>query len=142
MACDSYFTILAEVYRNYVSSENIYFTKRIEWVEHTIIVWKISNKYQIVQQCHNFKNISIDDHSLFTEQKFCKHHVFTESKITNWRRGNINHSNIYLLLIYSGARKALRWCKIIFDAKWFKKLFVRIQMCFSFKFNFIIVIPR
>ena len=32
-----------------------------EWTKHKIIFLKSANKYQITLQCHNFKNILIDD---------------------------------------------------------------------------------
>ena len=64
-----------------------------------IMVLKLSNKYQIIWQCYNFKNIIVDDHSLF----------FTKSKISNWKDEKINHPNIYYYyLIYSGNRKSFR----------------------------------
>ena len=70
---DSYFTILVEVFTNHISTKSTHFTNHIERTEHSIMVLKLSNKYQIIWQCHNFKNIFVDDHSYF-EYKFCKHH--------------------------------------------------------------------
>ena len=68
---------------------------------------KTTNKYNIIWQCHNFKNILIDNFQhhpfLFIERKFCKHHFFTEPKTTYWKDKAINHSNIYLLC-------DLLWC--------------------------------
>ena len=61
-----------------------------------IMVLNPANKYKIIQQCHNFKNIFIND---------CKHcsflypvkvlYLFMEPKITNYKDETINHLNIY-----------------------------------------------
>ena len=61
---DSYFTILVEVFTNHILAESTYFTSRIERTEHSIMVLKLSNKYQIIWQCHSLKNIFVEDHSL------------------------------------------------------------------------------
>ena len=46
---DSYFTILVEVFTNYTSDENKYFTNNIEWTEHKIMGFKPANRYQIIR---------------------------------------------------------------------------------------------
>ena len=63
----SYFTILVEVFKNHILAENKYFMNLIEWTEHRIMVLKPARMYQIIQQCHNFKNILINNfqHHLF-----------------------------------------------------------------------------
>ena len=61
MTSDSYFTILVEVFTNYILAKNTYFTNRIAWTEHKIMVLKPATKYQIIQHWDNFKNILIDD---------------------------------------------------------------------------------
>ena len=61
MTRDSYFWILVEVFTNYILAENTYFMNHIERTERKIIVLKPANKYQIIQQGHNFKNILVDD---------------------------------------------------------------------------------
>ena len=103
---DSYFTTLVGVFTDHILAKNI-FTNRIEWTEHKIMVLKPTNKYQIIRQCHNFKNILIGNlqHQPFLsiERKFCKRHFFTEPKTTYWKDKAINHSNIYLLC-------DLLWC--------------------------------
>ena len=76
--CDSYFMILVDIFTNHILAESTYFANQIEWTEHSIMVWKPSNKYQIIWQCHSFKNILIDDHSFFTES------FFTEAKLKRW----------------------------------------------------------
>ena len=55
---DSYFTIIVEVFANHILAGNIYFTNHIQWIEHKIML-KLANNYQIIQQCHNFKNTLI-----------------------------------------------------------------------------------
>ena len=57
--------ILGETFTNHILAENTYFTNRIEETEHRIVVLKLSNKYQIICQRHNFKNILVDEHSSF-----------------------------------------------------------------------------
>ena len=42
-------------------TKSTYFMNQKEWTEHKIIVLKPANKYQIIQQGHNFKNIPVDD---------------------------------------------------------------------------------
>ena len=64
---DSYVTILVEVFTNHILAESTYFTNHTEQGEHSIMVLKLSNKYQIIWQCHNFRNILVNDY------KFCKH---------------------------------------------------------------------
>ena len=49
MTCDSYFTILVEVFTNHTLAENTYFTNHTERTEHTIVVLKPANKYQIIR---------------------------------------------------------------------------------------------
>ena len=61
MSRDLCFTILVEVFTNHILAENTYFTNYKEWTEHKIIVLKPVNNYQIIQQCHKFKNILIND---------------------------------------------------------------------------------
>ena len=61
MTRDLVFTILVEVFMNHILAKNTYFTNHIEWTEHKIVIVKPANKYQIVWQCHNFKNILISD---------------------------------------------------------------------------------
>ena len=98
---DSYFTILVEVFTNHISAENTYFANRIEWTKHSIMVLRLSNKYQIILHHNNFKNILVDDHPFF----------FSKLKITNWKDETINHSNIYYYYLIYGARKAfLKLC--------------------------------
>ena len=57
---DSYFTTVVEVF-TYFNKKTHIFTNRIELTEHKIIVLKPTNKYQTIRQCHNFKNILIDN---------------------------------------------------------------------------------
>ena len=45
---DSYVTILVEVFMNHILAESTYFTNHIEQGEHSIMVLKLSNKYQII----------------------------------------------------------------------------------------------
>ena len=61
MTCDSYFTILIEVFPNHILVENTYFTNHIEWTEYIIMVLKPVNKYQIIWQCDSFRTILTDD---------------------------------------------------------------------------------
>ena len=61
MTCDSYFTILAEVFTNHILAKNTYFKNHIAWWEHKIMVLKPTSKYQIIQHWDNFKNILIDN---------------------------------------------------------------------------------
>ena len=61
MTHDLHFMILVEVFKNHILAENTYFMNHIERTEHKIIVLKHANKYQIVWQCHSFKNILIND---------------------------------------------------------------------------------
>ena len=72
MTCDSNFTIFAEVFTNHTLAENTYFTNHVQWTEHKIML-KPACKYQIIQQCHNFKNIVIKIflHHPFIELRFC-----------------------------------------------------------------------
>ena len=68
---DLYFTILIEVFTNhFLAAENTYFTNYIEWTEQKIMTLILAKKYQIIQQCHNFKNCLINDfqHSPFLYQ--------------------------------------------------------------------------
>ena len=58
---DSYFTILVEVFMNYILAENTYFINHKELAEHKIMVFKSANNYQIIQQCHDLKSILIND---------------------------------------------------------------------------------
>ena len=51
------FTILAKIFMNHILAENTYFMNHIEWTECNIMVIKLVNKYQVILQCHNFKNI-------------------------------------------------------------------------------------
>ena len=69
MTCDSYFTILVEVFTNHTLAENTYFTNHIERTEHTIVVLKPANKYQIIR-CHSFITILIND--FFMSKRFVK----------------------------------------------------------------------
>ena len=62
------------------------------------MILKTANKYQIIWQCHNFKNILVDDyqHNLFfIKQKFCKDYFLMKQKIANCKDETSNHSNIY-----------------------------------------------
>ena len=68
MTCNSYFTILVEVFTNHISVENTYFTNHIEWTEHKIMGFK----YQIIRQSL-LSTISIIIH-FFVKQKLCKHY--------------------------------------------------------------------
>ena len=61
MTRDLYFMILVEVFKNHILAKNTYFTNRIEWTEHKIMVLKSASKYQIIQHWDKFKNILIDD---------------------------------------------------------------------------------
>ena len=47
---------------NHILAENTYFTNHIELTEHKIIVLIPANRYQIIRQFRNFKNIPIDDY--------------------------------------------------------------------------------
>ena len=58
---DSYFTILVEVFTNYILAENTNFTNHSGWTEHKIMVLKTANKNKIIRQRHNFENIFIDN---------------------------------------------------------------------------------
>ena len=64
---DSNFTILAEVFTDHILAKNTYYTNYTEWPEHKITVLKPGNNHQIIQQCHGFKSILIND---------AKHHPF------------------------------------------------------------------
>ena len=68
---DSYFTILVEVFTNRNLAENAYFMNHMEWTEHKIMALKSANKYQIIWQCHNFKNThwQIQHHSFLYQAK-------------------------------------------------------------------------
>ena len=66
-SCDLYFMILAEVFMEHILTENTYFTNHIERTEHKIMVLKPANKYQIIWQYHNLKNMLIGN---------CQHHPF------------------------------------------------------------------
>ena len=58
MVHDSYFTV--EVFTNHILAENTYFTNRMGWIEHKIMVLTLANKCQNIPPCHNFKNIVFD----------------------------------------------------------------------------------
>ena len=78
MIRESYFMILVEVFRNHNLVEKT-FHESYRVKKHKIIVFNPANKYQIIWQCHNFKNILIDISSnihFFIKQKFCKNHFF------------------------------------------------------------------
>ena len=45
----------------HISAENACFLNDKEWTENKIMVFKPKNKYQIIWQCHNFKNILIQN---------------------------------------------------------------------------------
>ena len=48
--CDSYFTILVEVFTNhFLAAENTYFTNYIAWTEQKIMILILTKKYQIIQ---------------------------------------------------------------------------------------------
>ena len=50
MTCDSYFSILVEVFTIHILAEDTYFTNHVEWTEHKTMVLKPANKYQIIRQ--------------------------------------------------------------------------------------------
>ena len=92
MTHDSYFTILIEVFMNHISAENSNFRYHIERTEHKIMILKPANKYQIIQRCHNFKNILIDN--------FQYHPFLYQTELTI--------KTFIYCLIYSGAREVFR----------------------------------
>ena len=75
MTCNLYFTILAGIFTNDISAENPCFTNHRERTEHKIMALKAANKYQIIRQCHNAKNILIDDF---------QHHPFLSRAAGKW----------------------------------------------------------
>ena len=90
---NSYFTTLVEVFTNHILAENTFSQIiYISWTEHKSTVLKSINKQQIIQHCHNFKNILINNFFLLSKSL-----LFTELKITYWKDKAIKHSNIYLL---------------------------------------------
>ena len=89
---DLYFTTLVEVFTNHILAENTYIRNHIQWTKHKIMVLKHANKYQIIWQCHNFKNILIDGFQHHPLRTNCKDKMF-----------NIQIFIYYL--IYSGTRK-------------------------------------
>ena len=72
MTHDSYFTILVEVFTNHISAELSYFTNHIEQIEHKIMSFKPTNRYQIFQQSV-LSMIYIIIH-FFAKQMLCKHY--------------------------------------------------------------------
>ena len=52
---------LTLVFTNHILAENTFFTNHIKQTEHKIMVLRHANRYQIIQQCHNFKNILINN---------------------------------------------------------------------------------
>ena len=58
---DSYFMVLVEIFMNHILAETTYSMNRIEWTEQWNGLIKSANKYQIIGQCHNTKNILIND---------------------------------------------------------------------------------
>ena len=111
MTRDSYFTFLVKVFRNHIVAEIVYFTNHTGWTEHKIVVLKPANKYQVICQCHNFKNILIGNSyleniliehsyqpasSISLWSKCLKTSFFTEPKITDCESETINHSNILM----------------------------------------------
>ena len=76
---DLYFKILVKVFMNHTLAKNKYFTNKIEWKKHKIMILEPADKYQIIQSCHIFKNILTDhyqNHSFLYLIKFCKHHLY------------------------------------------------------------------
>ena len=71
---DSYFTILAEVFMNQILAEKKYFTNRIKWTEHSIMVLNPANKHKL------FGNIVISKTFLSIASTFI--HFFTEQIFT------------------------------------------------------------
>ena len=85
--CNSYFTILVEVFTNHISDKNTYFINHIKWPEHKVPVLKPANKYQVIWQCHSFKSILLTITSIihfFYWVKDLEASLFTKLKMTNY----------------------------------------------------------
>ena len=54
MTHDSYFTIQLNVFTSQILAESMFHES---YRVYLIMVLKLTNKYQIIPQCHNFKNI-------------------------------------------------------------------------------------
>ena len=63
------------------------------------MIFKPSNKYQIIRQCHNFKNIFIDDWLLMTfSEKSLLNIIFYRAKNNKFVKiRQLSIQNIYLL---------------------------------------------
>ena len=107
MIRDLYFTILVEVFTNHILVEN---TNRTEWTEHTIVVLKPSNKYQIIFK--NIIKIFLLMIILSLLSKSFVNIIFYGIENNNFQK--IRQSTIKTFIyyfIYSGATKA--FCKIM-----------------------------
>ena len=60
MTHDSYFLIPVEVFVNHILAENTCFMNHIKGTEHKVMLLKLANKNQIIQQHHYFRNIFIN----------------------------------------------------------------------------------
>ena len=82
----------------------------IEWTEQKIMVLKPANKYQIIQQCHHFKNILIGNfhhHPFLYQAKV--YIIFYEAENNKLKRqDNLTIQTFIYYLIYPGTRKAFR----------------------------------
>ena len=58
---DSYFTIVVKIFANHILAEKTYFANHVEQIEHRIMVLQPANRYKIVCQYHNFRNIIAND---------------------------------------------------------------------------------
>ena len=83
---DSYFTILVEVFTKTHSRKHIFHeSHRVNRTHDYGLASIPASMYQITQQCHNFKNILIDDfqhHVSLSGKSFVKT-IFYGPKITN-----------------------------------------------------------
>ena len=117
MTPGSYFTILVENFKNHILAENTYFMNHIEWTEHKIMVLKPTNNCQIISQCHNFKNIHINDfqhHSfLYRVEVLWKSLFFWSWEWQIAKPGLFTIQIIIYYLIYSGTRDV--FAKIMLD---------------------------
>ena len=85
-------------------AENTYFTNRLEWTQHKIMIFKPVSKYQIIRHLHNFKNILSTISTIihfFIKQTFSKHH-FTRSRNNKPKRRD---NDLFKHLLFN-----LLWC--------------------------------
>ena len=76
-----------------------HFTNNLGWTGHKIVVLKPANKLKIIQQCHNFENILINDfphHQTLFWAKVLKTSFSMEPETTKWYDETINYSRIFL----------------------------------------------